>query len=205
MKGGRKRTFPAIARLSRTAREIMEAAFMEGPGVRSVQSIIDQIRKETREKVDDNAVHRYREYWSSEERPWIEARQEADAMFTALKQNPTADFEELVKQRLTVAQILSAKRLEGADPVELGYLAQGEKRIELEKKKLEINKQRTELMRERVKVLQGQLKLREKQIVDMRRKAEKAVEKVRGAAKAAGMGSKKVAEMVDAILGLSAT
>src|SRR3990172_4512994 len=99
MARSRKKTFPAIARLSRAAREIMERAFIAGPGLRSVKSIQEEILKQTGERVDDNAVYRYRDYWLSEERPFIEARSQADAMLGALKENPTADLEELVRQR----------------------------------------------------------------------------------------------------------
>lgn len=113
---GRRKTFPAIARLSRAAREIMERAFLEGPGVRSVQSILDEITDQVGEKIDDNAIYRYREYWLSEERPFIEGRRQADAMLAALKDNPGADLEEVVRQRLTFAQVLAAKRLEESDP-----------------------------------------------------------------------------------------
>lgn len=154
----RRKTFPAIARLSRAARAIMQGAFLEGPGARSVKSIVDDIKAKTGEKVDDNAVYRYQDYWLTCERPFIEARQEADGMMAALKDNPTADVEELVKQRLVVAQMLTAKRFDESDPVELGYLAQGEKRIEVEKEKIGIQRARLEADKERTEVLRAQVK-----------------------------------------------
>lgn len=193
----RKKTFPAIARLSRAAREIMERAFIEGPGVRSVKSIQEEIVKQTGEKVDDNAVYRYREYWLSEERPFIEARKDAEGMLAALKDNPTPDLAELVKQRLMVAQVLSAKRLDEADPVELGYLAQGEKRVELEREKLGVQKERLGVMRERLRQLERTLELKQAALEQAKANAEK----VKGAL-AAGVKPEKVAEMVDQILGL---
>ena len=197
MARSRKKTFPAIARLSRAAREIMERAFIAGPGLRSVKSIQEEILKQTGERVDDNAVYRYRDYWLSEERPFIEARSQADAMLGALKENPTADLEELVRQRLTVAQVLTAKQLEGADPVELGYLAQGEKRVELEREKLGVQKERLGVMRERLRQLERALELKAQALEQAKANAEK----VKGAL-AAGVKPEKVAEMVDAILGL---
>lgn len=199
MSKSRKKTFPAIARLSRAAREIMERAFLQGPGVRSVKSIIEEISEKTREKIDDNAVYRYRDYWLSEERPFIEARRQADAMLGALKENPTADLEELVRQRLTVAQVLTAKQLEGADPVELGYLAQGEKRVELEREKLGVQKERLGVMRERLKQLERALQLKAQELEQAKANAEK----VKGAL-AAGAKPEEVARMVDKILGISA-
>lgn len=178
MARGRKKTFPAIARLSRASREIMERAFLEGPGVRSVQSIVDQVKEKTGEKIDDNAIYRYREYWFSEERPFIEARREADGMLAALKDNPGADLEELVKQRLTVAQVLSAKRLEESDPLELGYLAQGEKRIDIERERNRILKERMENDKEKIVLLERQVKMKEAALAAAREKAEAADKKI---------------------------
>lgn len=156
MKAPRKRTYPAIARLSRAAREIIEHAFLEGAGVRSGKSIIEEIKQKTGETIDDSAVYRYREYWLAVERPFIEARKEADGMLAALRANPTADVEELVKQRLTVAQLLSAKRFDETDPIELGYLAQGEKRIDLERKKIELAREKLTTEKERLEALRQQ-------------------------------------------------
>lgn len=175
----------------------MERAFLQGPGVRSVKSVIEEIKGQTGEKIDDNAVYRYREYWLSEERPFIEARKEADAMVAALKDHPSAELAELVKQRLTVAQVLTSRRLDESDPVELGYLAQGEKRIEVEREKVGLQKERLGVMRERLKQLERSLELKEKALEQARANAEKAK-----AAVAAGAKPEKVAAMIDAILGL---
>jgi hypothetical protein len=150
VKAARKRTYPAIARLSRTAREIIERGFLEGAGVRSIKSIVQQIKEKTGEKIDDSAIYRYRDYWLAVERPFIEARKEADGMLAALRANPTADLEELVTQRLAVAQLLSAKRFDETDPIELGYLAQGEKRIEIERKKIELAREKLATEKERL-------------------------------------------------------
>lgn len=202
MARGRKKTFPAIARLSRAAREIMEQAFLEGPGIRSVQSIVDQVKEQTAEKVDDNAVYRYREYWASEERPFIEARREADAMFTALKQNPTADLEELVKQRLTVAQVLAAKRLEESDPLELGYLAQGEKRIEIERERNKIMRERTENDKEKIALLERTVQVREKQIEQAQQKAETAAGKIEEMGRKKGLDAETLKKIREEVYGI---
>lgn len=156
----------------------MEAAFLEGPGARSAKSIVEEIRDKTGEKVDDDAIYRYQEYWLDVERPFIEARKEADGMLAALKKNPTSDIEELVKQRLTVAQVLTAKRFEESDPVELGYLAQGEKRIEIEKEKLSVSKSKLKIEQQKVAALEKSVELKEQQIQAAREKAAAAEKKI---------------------------
>lgn len=173
----RRKTFPAIARLSRAAREIIERAFVEGPGVRSVQSICDEVAEKTGERIDDNAIYRYREYWLAVERPFIEARKEADGMLAALKNSPTTDVEELVKQRLTVAQLLAAKRFDESDPIELGYLAAAEKRIDVQRERNRILQERTRNDREKIALLERALQMKEAAI-------EAAQQKAAGAAKA---------------------
>jgi len=194
---GRRKTFPAIARLSRAAREIMERAFLEGPGARSAKSIVEEIGEKTEERVDDNAIYRYQEYWLDVERPFIEARKEADGMLAALRDNPTTDVEELVKQRLTVAQLLTAKRFDESDPVELGYLAQGEKRVEVQRERNRILKERTDNDKLIIALMERTVQLKERQLI----KAKENAEKVKGAI-GAGAKPEKVVEMVDRILGL---
>lgn len=181
MARARRKTFPAIARLSRAAREIMEQAFLAGPGVRSVQSIVDQVKEKTGEKIDDNAIYRYREYWFSEERPFIEARKEADAMLSALKENSTADLEELVRQRLTVAQVLSAKKFDESDPIALGVLLQGEKRIDVQRERNRILKERTQNDKEKIALLERTVQLKEETLRRIKEKAgeaQKAVQNI---------------------------
>jgi hypothetical protein len=178
MTRARRKTFPAIARLSRTAREIVERAFLEGPGVRSVKSICQEVREKTGEIVDDNAIYRYQNYWFTVERPFVEARREADGMLAALKQNPTADVEEIVKQRLTIAQLLAAKRFDQSDPIALGYLAQGEKRLELNRARLAIEKQKLDIERQKVVALERQVAIKERQMEEMREKAAAAENRV---------------------------
>ena len=198
----RKKTFPAIARLSRAAREIMERAFLQGPGVRSIKSVIEEIEKQTKEKIDDNAIYRYRDYWLSEERPFIEARRQADAMLGALRENPTADLEELVRQRLTVAQVLTAKQLEGADPVELGYLVQGEKRVELEREKLGVQKERLGVMRDRLKQLERALALKEEEGRQAREKAERAAGNIEAMGKKKGLDAETLKKIREEVYGI---
>lgn len=199
---GRKKTFPAIARLSRAAREIMERAFLQGPGVRSVKSVIEEIHKQTGEKIDDNAVYRYREYWLSEERPFIEGRKQADSMLSALKDNPGADMEELVRQRLTLAQVLTAKNLDHADPVELGWLATQVKRFEIEQEKVNVSKERLSVMRERLKQLERALQLKEKQIEAAKQKADKAAGKIDEIGKRKGLDAETLKKIREEVYGI---
>lgn len=156
----------------------MERAFLEGPGVRSVRSICEEIERQTGERIDDSAIYRYREYWLAVERPFIEARQEADGMLAALKNHSTREAEELIRQRLTVAQLLAAKRFDASDPVELGYLAQGEKRIEIQQAKLSISRERLKIEQQKVAALEKQVMLRERQLEQAREKAAAAEKKV---------------------------
>lgn len=198
----RRKTFPAIARLSRAAREIMQAAFLEGPGARSVKSIVDEIAAQTGERVDDNAVYRYQDYWLTCERPFIEARKEADGMMAALKENPTADVEELVKQRLIVAQMLTAKRFDESDPVELGYLAQGEKRIEVQRERNQILKTRTANDREKIALLERTVKLKEAAIEAAKQKAEGAAKSIEALGKRKGLDAETLKKIREEVYGI---
>jgi nucleoside 2-deoxyribosyltransferase len=197
MNRGRKKTFPAIARLSRAALDIVERAFLAGPGVRSVKSIVEEIKKQTDETLDDNAIYRYREYWLSEERPFIEARKRAEGMLAALKDSPTDDLEELVKQQLIVAQINAGKDLDKADPIELGYLAATEKRVEIQRERNKLLRERTENDKKKIAILERSVAMKEKTLERVKQNAEK----VKGAL-AAGVKPERVVEMVDKILGL---
>ncbi|SRR5581483_5515308 len=197
MNGRRKKTFPAFARLSKVAREVVEQAFLQGPGVRSIPSIAKEVEEKTGEKVDDNALYRFYEFWSEVERPFIEARREADAMLAALKDAPTGDAEELVRQRLEVAQLLTAKRLDESDPVELMYLANSGKRVEVQRERNRLMRERTENDRQKIKLLERNLELKEKQLNKVKANAEKVKDAI-----SSGVKPEKVAEMVDKILGL---
>lgn len=198
----RRKTFPAIARLSRAARELMEAAFLEGPGARSVRSIIEEITAKTGEKIDDNAIYRYQEYWLDVERPFIQARKEADGMLAALKRNPTADIEELVRQRLTVAQVLTAKRFEESDPVALGYLAQGEKRIEVQQERNRLLKVRTDNDKEKIALLERTVVAKEKQLDQARQKAQAAEKKIDSIGKRKGLDAETLKKIREEVYGI---
>lgn len=198
----RRKTFPAIADLSRAAYAIMEAAFLQGPGVRSVKSIVEEIKEKTGERIDDNAIYRYREYWLSEERPFIEGRRQADAMLAALKDSPGADLEELVRQRLTYAQVLSAKQLEGADPVELGYLMAAEKRIDIQKERNAILKQRTAHEKEKIGLLERTVALREEQLKRAKEKAEGAAKSIEALGKRKGLDAETLKKIREEVYGI---
>lgn len=198
----RRKTFPAIARLSRAAREIMQAAFLEGPGARSVKSIVDDIKAKTGEKVDDNAVYRYQDYWLTCERPFIEARKEADGMMAALRENPTADVEELVKQRLVVAQMLTAKRFDESDPVELGYLMAAEKRIDVQKERNAILKERTKHEKEKIGLLERTVALREEQLTRAKQKADGAAKSIEAIGKRKGLDAETLKKIREEVYGI---
>ncbi len=202
MSATRKKTFPAIARLSRAARAIMAEAFLEGPGVRSAQSIVEQIKAQTGEKIDDNALYRYREYWLAVERPFIEARKEADGMLAALNANPTADVEELVKQRLTVAQLLTAKRFDESDPVELGYLAQGEKRIEVQRERNQLLKERTKNDKEKIALLERTVVLKEAALRAAQEKAQGAAKTIEAIGRKKGLDAETLKRIREEVYGI---
>lgn len=170
--------------------------------MRSAQSIIDQIKEKTGEKIDDNAIYRYREYWLAVERPFIEARKEADGMLAALKENPAGDVEELVKQRLTVAQLLTAKRFDESDPIELGYLAQGEKRIELEREKVKVQKEKLSAERDRIAILERTLQLKEAAIKAAQEKAHGAAKAIEEIGKKKGLDAETLKKIREEVYGI---
>lgn len=180
----------------------MEHAFLQGPGVRSVQSIVDEIKEKTSEKIDDNAIYRYREYWLDVERPFIEARKEADGMLAALRANPTEDLEELVKQRLMVAQVLAAKRLEESDPLELGYLAQGEKRIDVQRERNRIMRERTANDKEKIALLERTVDLKEAALKTAQEKAENAAKAIEEMGKKKGLDPETLKKIREEVYGI---
>ena len=198
----RRKTFPAIARLSRAAHAIMQAAFLEGPGVRSAKSIVEEIRDKTKEHIDDNAVYRYQDHWLTVERSFIEARKEADGMLAALRDHPTADAEELIRQRLMVAQVLTAKRFDESDPVELGYLAQGEKRIALEKEKIAVSKDKLGLERQKVEALQRQIDMKQRALDAAKEKAEGAAKSIEALGKRKGLDAETLKKIREEVYGI---
>lgn len=180
----------------------MERAFLQGPGTISVREICEEISEKTGEKIDDNAIYRYREYWLSEERPFIEARKEADGMLAALKDHPGADLEELVRQRLTVAQVLTAKKLEQSDPVELGYLAATEKRVEVQRERNKILRERTKNDREKIALLERQVKVKEKQIEAAQEKAKAAAGEIEKLGRKKGLDAETLKKIREEVYGI---
>lgn len=202
MKRGRKKTFPAIARLSKVAREVVEQAFLQGPGVRSIPSIIKEVEEKTGEKVDDNALYRFYEFWSDTERPFIEARREADAMLAALKNSPTGEAEELIRQRIEIAQLLTAKRLDESDPIELMYLANSGKRVEVQRERNRLLKERTDNDRQKIKLLERNLELKEKQLKATAEKADGAAKKIDEIGKKKGLDSETLKKIREEVYGI---
>ena len=73
---------------------------------------------------------------------------------------------------------VAAKQLEGADPVELGYLMAAEKRIDVQRERNRLLKERTGNDLKKIALLERSLELKEKQIEKIKERNAKAAEKI---------------------------
>jgi hypothetical protein len=146
----------AFSGLPAPARQRAIAGFRAGE---ATTGIVAALAAEHGATIAVSSLNRYREWWSTTERPVVEAAQKAEELLQQFRDHPTDELESVIRQLLKAQRLTAMTEDRKLDPMRLGILDVEERKLRLEEKKLALRERELERrVNAAAKKVEGELK-----------------------------------------------